>query len=375
MRKVENRGKLGLSEAEPTPAQVVQDLTERLRARLPVGWAVELELNPRVRRSGPRGGNGPDAELTILGADGDRGSVPVMARRRLDPKLVPVATDWLARHSLPEQTGAGMVVAPFLSPRARQLLTEVGLAYGDAVGNLRLALDRPALYVETQGAASDPWMQPGDRPLRSLKGPVAGRIVRALCDYWPPFRVEQLVELSGASVGSVARVFAFLDPEGLIVRESRGPVTAVRWADLIRRWAEDYAFARTNRTQTFLEPRGLTTLLGKLKNVPFGYAVTGSLAATQVAPVAAPRLAMVYVPEIARAATELRLRPAETGANVMLAEPFDLVVFERSQERDDVTYAAWSQVAVDLLTGPGRSPAEGEELLHWMERHEDAWRA
>lgn len=33
-----------------------------------------------------------------------------------------------------------------------------------------------------------------------------------------------------------------------------------------------------------------------------------------------------------------------------------------------------SQVAVDLLTGPGRNPAEGQALLDWMEINERAWR-
>jgi hypothetical protein len=41
---------------------------------------------------------------------------------------------------------------------------------------------------------------------------------------------------------------------------------------------------------------------------------------------------------------------------------------------DGVMYAAPSQVAVDLLTGPGRSPAEGQALLDWMESNEPAWR-
>lgn len=37
-------------------------------------------------------------------------------------------------------------------------------------------------------------------------------------------------------------------------------------------------------------------------------------------------------------------------------------------------YAAPSQVVVDLLTGHGRSHAEGQALLDWMEMNEDTWR-
>jgi hypothetical protein len=187
--------------------------------------------------------------------------------------------------------------------------------------------------------------------------------------------VEQLAKRSGTSLASVSRVFTFLDPDALIVREPRGPVTQVKWAELIQRWAQDYAFARSNTTRTFLEPRGLTSLLDKLKAVDIPYAATGSLAAAQIAPIAAPRLAAIYIGDIDRAAQVLRLRRAETGGNVLLAEPFDTVAFERTWNKDGITYAALSQVAVDLLTGPGRSPAEGEELLRWMQENEDAWRS
>jgi hypothetical protein len=36
--------------------------------------------------------------------------------------------------------------------------------------------------------------------------------------------------------------------------------------------------------------------------------------------------------------------------------------------------AAPTQVAADLLNGPGRNPSEAEELLAWMSAHEGAWR-
>jgi hypothetical protein len=81
------------------------------------------------------------------------------------------------------------------------------------------------------------------------------------------------------------------------------------------------------------------------------------------------------VTDIERVAEDLRLRLADAGANVILAEPFDTVVFDRRTQRDEIYYAAYSQVAADLLTSPGRGPSEGEELIRWMEAHEDAWRA
>jgi hypothetical protein len=130
----------------------------------------------------------------------------------------------------------------------------------------------------------------------------------------------------------------------------------------------------SNMTKRFLEPRGLDALVQKLKTSASRYAVTGSLAARLIAPIAEPRLAIVYVAEAEALASSLGLRGAEAAANVILSEPFDPVVFDRTVTVKGVAYAAYTQVAVDLLTGPGRSPSEGEELIGWMARNESKWR-
>jgi hypothetical protein len=266
-----------------------------------------------------------------------------------------------------------MVIAPFLSPRAREELVAAGAGYADATGNLRVALERPALFLETSGAASNPW--PEERPLRSLKGPTAARVVRAFCDLRPPYGIRELAERAGASPASVSRVAELVDREALLTRELRGPITWVDWQRLIRRWTNDYSFIESNRITAFLEPRGLQALTDRLANSRLSYAVTGSLPASKVAPVAPARLAAIYVDDIAEMAGVFELRQAETGANVLLAEPLDSVAFERTWDADGITFAAPSQVAADLLTSPGRGPAEAEEFLRWMEQNEDSWRA
>jgi len=93
-----------------------------------------------------------------------------------------------------------------------------------------------------------------------------------------------------------------------------------------------------------------------------------------MAPVVEARLVAIYVQDIDKAAEEFGLRPVEKGANVVLARPFDSVVFDRTTKKDEIVYASPSQIAVDLLTGTGRSPAEAEELLSWMESNELLWR-
>lgn len=99
------------------------------------------------------------------------------------------------------------------------------------------------------------------------------------------------------------------------------------------------------------------------------------MAAQRFAPIAPTRTAVIYVEDVLEAAERLKLQPADAGANVLLVEPSDPVVFERTTKRDDLVTAAPTQVAADLLTGPGREPSEGEELLTWMKKDEDAWRS
>jgi hypothetical protein len=304
----------------------------------------------------------------VRAPDGTSSTIVVEAKQAIDPRDVSSVIEQVRSFA----AARPLVVAPFLSPLARERLISAGAGYADATGNVRLTLDRPAVFIDSVGAKSNPW--PDARPLRSLKGPTSGRIVRALCDFKPPYGLRELAELAGASPASISRVVDVLEREALITRQPRGPIQEVDWPALLRRWSDDYSFTESNRTKMFLEPRGFQSLLDKLAQLKLGYAVTGSIAAAQFVRAAPARLAVAYVARLDKAAAELRLDVVDAGANVILAEPFDSVVFERTSDFGGIVIAAPSQVAADLLTGPGRGPAEADELITWMRRNENAWR-
>src|SRR5690606_16088899 len=131
------------------------------------------------------------------GADGRRAKLTVVSRKRVSPKDVP--------HLLSQAEDADrlLLVAPFLSPRARELLAAGNASYFDATGNLRIVIGDPAVFLEGRGADRDPDRKP--RALRSLKGAAAGRVVRALCDFMPPYGVRTLAETSSTPLGTVSR--------------------------------------------------------------------------------------------------------------------------------------------------------------------------
>lgn len=198
--------------------------------------------------------------------------------------------------------------------------------------------------------------------------------MRSLCDFSPPYGIRDLSNAAGVPAPTLSRVIGLLDREGLVERGVRQSVAQLDVSGVIRRWAQDYSFLQTNVTATYLEPRGASVLREKLRSIGMPYAATGSVVASMIAPIAPPRLLQVYVRDIPAAARALGLREIDAGANTILARPFSPVVFERTSTRDTITIAALAQVAVDLMTSPGRAPSEGEELLTWMERNEDAWR-
>jgi hypothetical protein len=265
-----------------------------------------------------------------------------------------------------------VVAAPYLSATAREQIEACGASLLDCTGNVLLRSARPALLIRLNGASKDPW--PSDETLRSLKGRGTARSVRALPDFAPPYGIRDLASRAGVSLASLSRTVDLLDRDGLIERSGRGPITDVDWQGVIRRWAKDYEIESSNQVSTYLDPRGLATLAAKLGKLKRGYAITGALAAQRFSPIAPTRLAAVYVNDVVKWSERLELRPTDAGANVWLIEPYDSVVFDRTANRDGVVCVSPTQLAVDLLTGPGRNPSEGEELLLWMERNQDAWR-
>ena len=347
-------------------ADVVRAVGAVVDGVLPRGWMSELDVDADF------GGLRADGVLRVRSPDGSEACVVMEAAMRVHPRdavsLIAKATR-LAALVPDERRATPMIVAPFLSGRVRDALLAADVSYGDTTGSVRLELARPALFIQSSGADRDP--NPERRPVRALRTPAAARVVRALFDARPPTLLGEIAETARVSRAQTGRIADLLEREGALERDARGSLVAVDRTKLIERWVEDYSFAGSNSVARFLEPRSLDNLLERLREVSFEYAVTGSLAARLVAPYADARLGMVYVESIERAGEALELTRVGERQNVMLAEPLDPVMLAGRWERDGVRYAALGQVAADLLTSPGRGPAEGEELLRWLEAHRE----
>lgn len=327
---------------------------------LPEGWRVNLvkgrRAAHRILRIKPPGRKPVDIQILI--------------RPGFQPRDIPA----LSKEPAPSGALARVLIAPFLSPTTRSRLGDCGLGYVDTTGAVQVTVDAPdvAIHLRAEGSGRNPF--PDDRPLRSLKGPSAARVIRALCDFTPPFGIRELAERCRASPAVASRVVGLLESEGLVEREPRNPVVRVNWPGVLRRWTQDYGFSNSHIVRANIEPRGHEALLKKLTGSRLNYALTAELAVSHLVQEAPPRSVALFVEDMPEARKLLKLTETDAGANVMLAEPFDDVVFARSRTRGGLRLVAPSQAAADLLTGPGRSPSVGEVLIAWMQEHENEWR-
>ena len=350
-----------------TEEQILNECTRLLRDRLPDDWRVDVQR--------PQPNSAIDAILTLTAPSGEQVRFLAEAKRLLAGRDVPGVMEKLRWATNSELTDTKtMVISRYLSPPVRDRLSQGNMSFVDATGNILIRSAHPALFVRDRGADKDPWRSPG-RPRGSLAGEPAARVVRTLVAKQGLWSARDLVNASGASTGATYRVLEFLREEGLMQKIGTSYLLE-DWPTLLRQWSRDYSFFRTNRTSSYIEPRGLEALQHKAASSHHSqYAITGSIAAAQWAPYAPSRAAMLYVDDAKRAASEWGLRPADKGANVILAEPkYDVVFTGTGTNRDGAIIVAIEQAAVDLLTGPGRNPSEGEELISWMERNESEWR-
>jgi hypothetical protein len=355
---------------QPRERELARLIGGVIRDRLPAGWSLEEGAEGRADQGCA------DLVLTFRAPDGSSALVIGELKQVLEGRDVGPVAGKLAAYRAQFGAVVGIVGARYLSPQTRARLTERGISYVDVTGNLRLQVDAPALFLADRGADADPWRGPG-RPRGTLKGAPAAAIVRAILDLSSEWTMSDLIAISGVSTGAAYRVVDFLETEGLVERPSRGVIVVLDWVRVLRRWGEDYGFVRNTTVSRWIAPRGLDDLIARAADSPASlqYCFTGTVAAAEWAEYAPTRAAMVYTHDASATAETWGLRPAEAGANVLLGEPELRVPFVRTAKRaDELTLAAPAQVAVDLMSGPGRNPAEAEELLDWMQAHEKSWR-
>jgi hypothetical protein len=341
--------------------------------------------------TGPRDEQKAELLVTVEDPQGGALSVPILVEAKHSITPAQLASQLRPQVELMRRLmgdAAVLIISPWLSPRTRQMLDELGYGYLDLTGNVSFRLNRPAIHLRLDGAQRDP--EPaGLRGPSRLRGGKAGRIVRLLIDVSPPYQGIDLARATALSLPYVSRLLDAMREQALVTRRGR-VITDVDWAGLLRVRAEARNLLKATTAAAFVAPAGQSSVLAKLRDLtvpaagPTGtsIAVTGSTAAAAVAPITVGGQLMLYVHNASQtresrledARRELGLLRGEDGGDVLLLSPDDPVIFTGTRVVDGIPHVALSQLVLDSLAGPGRMPAEGEELLTFMQRDVDRWR-
>lgn len=333
-----------------------------------------------------------DGVFRLTGTDRQIVSDPILieVKTRLTPAQVHQIHSQLERYGRHLPHAAVLVITSWASPRARKLLDELGMNYVDLTGNVSFRLDQPLIHIRLEGASRDPWAR-GEDGSRQLKGLKAGRLVRALVDVAPPYTATDLARATRLSQPYISRLLETLTEQGLIRRQGR-QIEHVEWADLLRARAEVYNLLKAP-SAGYVAPQGpdavlefLAAALSDDDALAGRVAVTGSVAAAAVAPLTLGGQLILYLGPAPQQEAgpvdladrtllrQLRLLHQTHGGNVLLVAAEDPVIFTGLRQVHGVPHVALSQLVLDCLTGPGRMPAEGEEILTYMETNSSKWR-
>ncbi|MEU8636563.1 helix-turn-helix domain-containing protein [Amycolatopsis sp. NPDC048633] len=374
-----------MDDANDSEEGLVKRAAQTLRSLLGPDWQV-ADMTPGDAQASR---SFFDARLQITPPDRSRYTdVLVSAYRSLTPRAVERNVGPI--HEILGETSNPpvlLVVAPWLSQRTQNELRTRGIGYLDLTGNVDWSVGAPAIRILTQGASKAPKANGGEETKSvTLAGPRAGRVIRFLTDFQPPYRATQIADEAGTSLPWVSRLLGQLEDQLLVSRDGRS-IVKTDWEGLLRARAETYSLLRHNSFVGMTSPHGPQAVLRDLRelmnskasqNGDRSIAVTGPLASRAIAPLTAGGQLMLYVQAGPRSpdiwADELGLLRTEDDADVLFLRAYDDIVFSRTRQVDGIPHVALTQLVLDGLGGPGRMPAEAEAILQHMAMDTDHWR-
>jgi len=295
--------------------------------------------------------------------------------RRVTPQIAGDVFDSLAESVAGAPEACAVLYAPVISPRVAALARERDVSFIDGAGNGRINAPASGLFVERSGHihSGQPRVQRASDPF----APRSSHIIRAML-HEPnrAWRMEELAEHPdvGVSIGLVAKVKSWLLSEGYAASPQRRLVLT-RPADLLDAWAANFTGA-VQQTGLYLrgDPAEVEEVVaGWCAGEGVRYALARLSAAWRLVPDIRHSVASLYaeagdsdhrglIDALRKAcgATEV-----DSGANLMLLQPFDPSVFVRAAGVPAVCTSPL-QTYLDLKPAKGRA-AEAADII--FDRH------
>jgi len=304
----------------------------------------------------------PDYQAIVQG-EGFKQIVYLELKTLGTPKSTREAVNLLARRIQNEPTSYGIFIAPYIAPVSAAICKESGIGYVDLSGNCSIAFQQIFINREKSGN-----LFPFKTGLTSIYSPKSERILRVLLVY--PYRTWKAIDLAKeaqVSLGMITQVSKKLIEEEWLKKTARG-ISIIQPENLLADWSNNYTIKRNTQFYYYsMKPLQdieieIANICNKM-NIP--YALTGFSASNRLAPIVRGQRGMIYVGrDIDCVAEKAGLKPVESGANLILIQPYDDGVFWNAKPIDDLEISEPVQVYLDLKRYPGR----GEEAADFLFR-------
>lgn len=250
--------------------------------------------------------------------------------------------------------------APYITEKSANLLKENGCSYMDLSGNCRISA--PPLFISMEGRPNRFKKYEYDRNYFGRKSSAASALLRTLLhDYKRVWKVQELAEQSGKSLGAAANMKSFLADHGW-AEDSKQGFRLCQIEELLRAWAKEYHRKedRTIRCYSLDPPVEIERAVSNWNKRHGGSAVLGGFsAAARYAPTVRYNKVSIYVEpqDVDEFMEDLELETVTSGENVTIIIPHDETPCLFTNEMDGCVVVSPVQTVLDLLSGVGR----GEE--------------
>lgn len=285
-----------------------------------------------------------------------------------EPRYIRQAINELRAFKQENRGVYSLLVVPYMSPNARDLAKAEGISFLDLVGNVWLDLKEAYVERVVQRQERTP-----TKPIRRPFSPISSRVVRVLLESpKQSWTLSGLANEATVSLPLASRVVRRLAEDRWVTLKRSGRRAEINVAspgELIDAWASEYSFLRDNsisRLYSFeSNPENLMRRIAAVaEQNRKKYAFTLTAGAALVAPAARISDVALYISgDVEDWRKLLDLRPAETGANVLIADPFDAGVFYRIQKPgDQLAVVGNVQLYLDLSSWKGRGEEQAAVL-------------
>lgn len=300
-------------------------------------------------------------ELVVLGR---ARTIAFEAKASGQPRRAREAADFLRR--LAESgtlSGAyGVFAAPYISAGSATICREYGVGHLDLAGNCGLVFEDA--YVE-RTSPENAFRE--RRSQASIFSPKASRILRILLsEPNEPWQVQRLAVAADVSIGLASKVKQQLQEREWLA-SSEGGVKLSDPESVLTAWAEQYSCRQSEAREYYsLEGTGdvEAAVAEWCRESDVLYALTGFSGARLSSPRVRYNRSAIYVKtKIDSLATDVNLKPVDSGGNVLLLVPYDDGVFQESRFVYGMRTVSPVQLYLDLRSMPGRGEEAAEEIL------------